>query len=627
MTAFTNHKKVFIWVAILLSFSLMERIQGQISTPLAFQYFNDGEWEKAAPLFLEIYQTNKARHYLNYYVRCLIELEDFQTAEKELRKAYRQSHDITIYVDLAYIFEAQQNRKKSEEFLEKPFKAFPRSIGDIKKLGASYTTYRKFDHALRVYEIGRSVLNMPDEFRMDVAYLYSIQHRNPEMLDEYLALLLTQPVYLNSVQNYLRSALTRDIDKNLLDLTQQKTLQYIQQFPGLSVFSELLIWVYIQKHDFDLAVDQAISLDIRSRASGMRTLGLARSARQAGDYKPALRAYEYIIEKGPGDTNTNRNVIRPGQNPYSQALVEKNQTLLAVYEESISSTRANFQSLYQSYQSSAILLVDPLQKASQIKDLAYLNAFYLSNPDSALIQIDSALSLSVGNRQLQADYMLDKADYLMIFGNPWEAIFLYARVDKENKNNPTGSLAKFRKAQLAYFTGDFNWALAQLNVLKGSSSKLIANDAFELSLLIRENQAADDTLRLALKAISRAEYLQFQKKIPESLIVLDSIINSDLASLVKDDALFMKAEILVNQGELTSAKSQFDEIIQNFKYEVWGHKALFRLAELLYDEGEFDKAGKLFEDLIVEFPNSFYNLDARKYLRIIRNKPTSDITQ
>jgi len=606
---------------------MMSHTQGQVSTPLAFKYFNNAEWEKAAPLFLEIYNTNKARHYLNYYVRCLIELEDYKTAEKELRKAFRRTHDLTIYIDLAYIFEAQKNNRKSEEFLEKPFKSFPRSVAEIKSLGSSYTLYRKYDHAQRVYEIGRSVLNNPSEFRMDMAYIYGFQHRHSEMIDEYLALLLEQPTYLNSIENYLRSALTRDIDKNILDLTQQKTLQYIQQFPGLNTFSELLIWVYIQKHDFDLAVDQAISLDIRNRDSGMRTLRLARSARQAGDYKSAIRAYDYIIKNGPGNKPTGRNIIRPSQNPYNQALIEKNQTLLTRFEESQDSNSTNLQTLYRLYQAATSLLADPLQKASQLKDMAYLNAFYLSNPESAISQIDSALYLSAGNRQIQAEYMLDKADFLMVSGKPWEAIFLYARVDKENKNNPTGSLAKFRKAQLAYFTGNYSWALSQLNVLKGSSSKLVANDAFELSLLIRENLVEDDSLKLDLLAISRAKYLQFQKKTSESLIVLDSIINSDLSSLAKDDALFMKAEILFKKGDLTGTKTLYNEIIQKYRVEVWGHKALFRLAELLFNEGDLQRAKKLFEELIVEFPNSFYNLDARNYLRKIQNKNSSDIIQ
>ena len=51
---------------------------------------------------------------------------------------------------------------------------------------------------------------------------------------------------------------------------------------------------------------------------------------------------------------------------------------------------------------------------------------------------------------------------------------------------------------------------------------------------------------------------------------------------------------------------------------------MFRLGELLYEEGDFDRASDLFDELIVEFPNSFYNLDARNYLRKIKNKSTSE---
>lgn len=623
MTALISHKRFLLLFSLFLSISFV--VCGQVKTrsPLAYKYFNDMEWAKAAPIFLEMYEANKLKSYLKYYIRCLVELKDFKTAEKELKKAQRQTGDISYYIDLAYISQMQKNRKKADDYLEKPFNNFPQSVATIKSLGQNYMSYRKFDHALRVFQIGRTVLNMPDEFRMDMANLYGMQHMTSEMLDEYIALLLTQPVYINTVQNYLRSALTRDIDENILDLTQQKTLNYIQQFPGLTVFSELLIWVYIQKNEFDLAVDQAISLDIRSRDSGMRTLRLARTARQSGDYQSSERAYDYLIDKGPVKLNANRNVNRPNQDPYSQALVERNQTVLSRLEESSTSLRSDYNSLFKSYQFSASILRDPLQKASQLKDMAYLSAFYLSDVSSAIKQIDSAMTLSISNKQFHADCMLDKADYQMISGQPWEATFLYARVDKENKNNPTGSIAKLRKAQLAYFTGDFTWALSQLNVLRGSSSKLVANDAFELSMLIRSNQTREDSLNMALTEISRAEYFLFQKRIPECVALLDSIINTNNHSLVQDDALFMKAEILFNKGDIQNSKILFRKISQEFRYEIWGHKALYRLGELYYHEDDMDKAAELFEELIIEFPNSFYNLDARNYLKEIRDQSNS----
>ena len=48
------------------------------------------------------------------------------------------------------------------------------------------------------------------------------------------------------------------------------------------------------------------------------------------------------------------------------------------------------------------------------------------------------------------------------------------------------------KKAIAYYQGDFNWAQAQLDVLK-SSSKLISNDAMALSLLITDNYNLDTT--------------------------------------------------------------------------------------------------------------------------------------
>lgn len=624
MIGFTNHKKTLLGILLSICFFWPGFGQIQSNSRLAFEYYNDGEWAKAAPLFMEIYSSTKAKAYLTYYTRCLIELKEFETIDKELRKVLRQTNDITLYIDLAYIYELQNNRKKAEEYFERPFKEFPNSANDIRNLGNSYASYRRFDEALRVYEIGRSLLKMPDEFRMEVANLYGLQHRHPEMIDEYLALLLSQPNYLGSVENFLTSALTRDIDKNLLDLTQEKTLSYIRQFPGLSVFTELLIWVYIQKNDYDLAVDQAISLDIRNKDTGIRTLGLARTARQAGDYQSAIRAFDFIVEQGPGQAATGRNRIPSSQSPYVLALIEKNSTILQSLEDS-NADKSEFEALSRSINESLQKMEDPLQKALIYKDLAYLNTFHLANISEGLIKIDSAIILSAPSRDLQAECYLDKADFLMISGDPWEASFVYSRVDKENKNNPIGALAKFRKAQLAYFTQDFKWALIQLNVLKGSSSKLIANDAFELAMLIKENQAPQDTMQLALQALSRAHYLNFQKKPLESILVLDSLIHSDSAGLAVDDALYLKAEILSGWGQTSEAKELYQRIADDYKYEIWGHKALFSLSRIQFEEGDLETAAIGFEELVTEFPNSFYNLDARNYLRKIESAKPSKL--
>jgi hypothetical protein len=46
---------------------------------------------------------------------------------------------------------------------------------------------------------------------------------------------------------------------------------------------------------------------------------------------------------------------------------------------------------------------------------------------------------------------------------------------------------------MAYYTGDFNWARRQLDILKAATTQLIANDALNLSLLISDNLNADSS--------------------------------------------------------------------------------------------------------------------------------------
>lgn len=595
--------------------------QVQPDSRLAFEYFNDGEWEKAAPMFLEMYSSSNAKPYLNYYVRCLLELKQYDEAEKELRKAQKQTHDVSLYVDLAYILEMQKDTKKAEQYLEKPFQEFPRNVNDIRNLGNSYITYQKLDHAYRVYEIGRSLLAQPNEFRLEMAMLYRMQRRHPEMMDEYLNLLLAQPNFLNSVENYLMSSLTGDIDNNLLDIARDKTVEYIQHFPGYNIFTELLIWIYSQQKEFDLAVDQAISLDIRNRNTGFRTLSLARNARLEGDFNSALRAYNYLIENGPPTIIVSDNRNMNAQLPYYDALVESNQTKLEQYEDqSQINTKNDLSVIIRSYQDALPLMTDPIKKASLFRDLAYIHVYYKDQQSQGLALIDSALSLSNTSPQLHTEFMLDKADFLMVSGDPWASTLLYARIDKENKENPAGSQAKFRKAQLAFFTGDFKWALSQLEVIQGSTSKLIANDAFELAQLIKENKTAEDSLNNGLKALSKAYYLNFQKQEKTCLQYMDSIIGDKNMDLIHDDILFMKAEMFRKQNNAEKAIPLYKSVYEQYEDGIWGHKALFRLAELHYASSDFDQSMILFEKLVHDFPNSFYNLDARTYIRKIKQE-------
>ena len=65
----------------------------------------------------------------------------------------------------------------------------------------------------------------------------------------------------------------------------------------------------------------------------------------------------------------------------------------------------------------------------------------------------------------------------------WDASLIFSQIVLDFKDDPLGHEAKFRNARISYFTGDFAWAQTQLDALKASTSKLMSNDAINLSFL------------------------------------------------------------------------------------------------------------------------------------------------
>ena len=59
---------------------------------------------------------------------------------------------------------------------------------------------------------------------------------------------------------------------------------------------------------------------------------------------------------------------------------------------------------------------------------------------------------------------------------------IFSQIVLDFKDDSLGHDAKFRNARISYYTGDFAWAQTQLDALKASTSKLISNDAIDLSL-------------------------------------------------------------------------------------------------------------------------------------------------
>ena len=256
--------------------------------------------------------------------------------------------------------------------------------------------------------------------------------------------------------------------------------------------------------------------------------------------------------------------------------------------------------------------------ASIVQELANLQAFYINDLYKATDLLEEMIAYPGINPAIQAEGKIKLADFYLMQGEIWEATLLYSQVDKIYKDDLLGHEARFRNAKLSYYAGDFQWAQTQFDVLKASTSKLIANDALDLSIFIMDNLGLDTTAR-SLELYSEAELLVFQNRFDDSFNKLDSLMTAFPEHTLKDDVYYLKAKVYTKQKQYDEAVKMYEKIIDKHTEEIRADNALFELAELYENQlSNPDKAKELYERIFIDFSNSTLAVDARKRFRKLR---------
>jgi outer membrane protein assembly factor BamD (BamD/ComL family) len=258
------------------------------------------------------------------------------------------------------------------------------------------------------------------------------------------------------------------------------------------------------------------------------------------------------------------------------------------------------------------------QYAEPQQEYALLLARYANRQKDAIIALEKITTLSSGNPMFKGRCKLDLGDYQIIDNNNWEATLLYSQVDKEFKNDMLGEEARFKNAKLSYYIGDFKWAQGQLDILKASTSELIANDALNLSVLITENSGLDSNIA-PLQTFSRADLLIFQNKLADANKALDSITNEYPEHALLDDILMAKASMEVKQHHYKEALAYLEKVYTKYNEDILADDAIYQSAVIneKYLENH-EEAKNLFEKIILEFPGSSFVQEARKEYRRLR---------
>lgn len=595
-------KYVILLFVNFISFALYAQ---QDSIELAQKFYNNGEYQQAFNIYIKLSNENidVAAFYSNYF-NTLLKIKNYNEAEKLVKKNIESdaSSPSVYIIDLGYIYEQKNQAIKANKIYDKAINNLKPNENTISKMASLFYARQNFIYALKVLNQGRIILNDKAAFTSQIINNLIAINDKAAVINQLLDLATISPDYLLYAKKNLAKALNSPSDFALL---KTALLKQLQKQPDNITLAQLLAWQCLQQKDFKSALAQTIALDKRSQQDGASVYAMAEIFSQNKDYETASKAYQYLMLKGKTNPYYLTALVQ-NLNNKKQLLTEGGflmpdmLTLETDYKTLLTDYGSNYQTLFA------------------ITGLAQLQAYYLHKPTQAQNLLLNALQLHNITQQQIAELKLQLGDIYLINNTIWEAALLYSQVEKAYTNQPLGQEAKLRNAKLSFYNADFKWAQSQLDVLKASTSQLIANDALDLGLLIQDNLTADSTGK-ALKMYASADLNLLKNNLTQALLSLDSIATYYPNSPLSDDILLTKAKIFIKQNNNQAAALQYQTIINQHSQGMYMDDALFLLAQLQEEKlGLTSQAQQNYQTLINNYPGSPYVTEAREKFRTLR---------
>ncbi|CAM1349772.1 MULTISPECIES: tetratricopeptide repeat protein [Tenacibaculum] len=585
-------KLIFLFTFFISSLFCYSQQNGFI---IAENYFRNGEYEKAIQLYKELH--NKSPYnttYLKRLISCYQETNQFLVAEslllKKLKKYPKQTY---TYVMLGYNFERKQEINKADEQYKNALESVKNNSGYGGIIANLFKNYNKLDYALKAYN-GIMDNNPKANYGFQLAQIYGEKGDFEKMFDSYVNLVDRNEKYLNNIKRYASKYINDDSENENNTLLRKSILKKSISKPK-NVWNDLLAWLFIKQKQYQKALIQHKALLARDadNLSGIKNLG--KIAFENKDYETAKECFDIVIEK----TNYPTDKFRAVYMNLQVDIVTKQPNI----EE-------KFQQIFTKFGSNRNTLFIQLAYADFL-------TFTKNNPEKGIKVLEKAMSFT-NSKFTKASVKLKLGEILVFTRNFNKALIYFSQVQTQFKNHFLAQEARFKVAQASYFKNDFKWAKAQLKILKGSATQLIANDAAELFLTISDNQSKD-SISTGLKEYAKADLLAYQNKNKEAIGLLSEIITTYKSQPIEDEALYKQAQLFVKQEAYANAIDNFTKILQLDPEGILVDNSLYELGELYNKKlNNPEKASEYYQKIIFDHASSIYLVDARKKYRKLR---------
>lgn len=605
---------------------------------LAHLLFEKNEFAKASILFedlVDVYPTDENTQ--QRYIQCMVKLGEQDKAIKWIKKKIKKSpQPLSWVIDECWVNTTYPEGPEKAKHTQRANELLELVIDQLKPRAASqmgnmhiYAANRFERHGLKPQAIAilssaEEILGEIPEISNELAMLYMETGNREKGLEKYTNMMLAGLPF-ETVKPVFESHVTDSLDYVIM---QRLLLKKIQEYPEITALSEGLKWTFLKQENWSSAFLYTRSLDKRLKENGTRVYELGQLCQSNKQFNIAIQCFDYCINLKEACFD-----LPACQSALIDVTYEK--TILSNPDaDALMALRNRMRAFETNYGPQEASLNNALKLAQLL--VRYDSLFQASSPSKSVSE--NTANKSTENGSNEAETLLRKylnegsylkktslakvkmalGDVLLAAGDVWTSELLFAQVEKDFKEEETGQFAKFKRAELSFYRGDFDWASMQLEVLKSATTQLISNDAMELALVIIDNLGIDSNYQ-ALQWYGQALLYEKQHQYSKSWAYLDSILINHPGHALSDEVLFVKARIRRDQGQFAQAASLLETLSLAFNFDILADNALYQLGMLYaYQLNDQEMAKAAFEKLIEKYESSVYLVDARREFRKIR---------
>ncbi|MFM1792246.1 MAG: hypothetical protein RLZZ252_600 [Bacteroidota bacterium] len=611
-------KKFIVYLIFLLTGTTLI---GQTQENLANSLYQQKDFDKATVLYEELINQQPQNELFHHrYLQCLVQTNQYDKASKYLRKKIKKSDPgaLSLIIDDCWVAARAGDTQKEIKIMELILDKLKQNAAmsyfqDPSPYLYAANLFERYDlrkQAIQVLESAENDLGNHPDIANQLATLHMASGNRIKGIQLYVDMLSGGRVPFNAIKQALETQLADSADYAAL---QSILLQQIQAYPENNELTIALNYTFIKQANWSKAFVFAKALDRRLKQKGERVFELANLCISNKVYDVAEQCLNYCISENSENTDLDNRLwhkswIKLGEIGYLKYLQQGKKSDAAAVILTLKKIEHQFGPSEET-----------LENAINLSRLMVQN-------DSAGIYMKSAESLlrnylenaGIRNKQKLAKLKIELADVLVAQNDVWTSELLYAQVEKDFKEEETGQLAKFKRAELSFYRGDFDWATMQLNVLKGATTQLISNNAMELALTIIDNYGMDSNFA-ALHWFGQALLAERQLRYTDAYLFLDSITTNFPGHSLSDDILFVKARMKIALADYPEAVNLLETLAVAYNFDILADNAWYQLGNLYeYRLNNPEKAMSCYQTIIEKYSSSVFLVDARREFRRLR---------